>query len=839
MDDLRVSVYDDDVQVTVEGSFSINGSDGIGVPSGGLTNQLLSKKSSVDFDTQWITPTAPDLMPEDFNAVGDGIADDTIPFLQFLELGGGRLRDGATYLIDAMEITVPQWVRMAGCATIKARSVPVDADAEHYVLKFTGLSQVTIRDRPIIDFNADLTWPTMVNDDHEWAAIICEDCFNINIDVEVTGSPRWAVRFSDCSRTKSQIYAYECGGLAKIEFGSDHVVDWLGENLNNDHDGDVSPGHFHIADVWEADDVSGKISIRTFTGATVPGYSTFLSGVTIVNCDGVSLVCSVLDGESVDLNVLCVSMVSCYRWTLFPTVRSEFGLGIEFSDCLGGLLDNPRVDGMWRIGTITQRMGIACKVTGLYHFPDRNRRTLGAGYKNQIRGGYVQRTYYGLTIRSPNWEIDGLDCSGNIINGYRLDNEGLSSGSAGVGVIPGIPQDIILRNIISRYNGAAGVAIANGKRIRLFNQIIENNGQDAVSSTASIGLVFDRFDPQAGPLTDLLVAPGGIINDNQYGGTTLASVSFEPQTPEVFMPDTAYPYQVKVTRLIQGLGNIGQQLTFVGVAAGADVKAKILDIDRDEMILACPTNADWTNAGLVSFLTGTWSGSGETLTGVGTDASGEIRGGDWINTGVEWRQVESVATDTSITINAAFSVPLAGTTLEVLRAGTTEIPSQQYGVRLDDALCTDVRLGQFVGRGNIVSPVFPYYTNLRPGSIIVVAGNSNFAGTAATTPIPVFPKEWVVEGIAFKVTASIDVITGLEAYVRDNDGAARIGAVAVASSAAVVAGSAASGASRYDLDNPKVNRVIRLDRTGAGTPTVGAAKTAVRLRLDGAEIPLT
>jgi len=58
VDDLRVSVYDDDLQVVVDAAFALNGSDGVGVLPGGLTGQILTKKSGIDYDTLWKDPSA-------------------------------------------------------------------------------------------------------------------------------------------------------------------------------------------------------------------------------------------------------------------------------------------------------------------------------------------------------------------------------------------------------------------------------------------------------------------------------------------------------------------------------------------------------------------------------------------------------------------------------------------------------------------------------------------------------------------------------------------------------------------------------------------------------------
>lgn len=62
-------------------------------------------------------------VPEDFDAVGDGVANDTVALQAFFDndQGYGRLTAGKTYLVDADSITIPGGTRWAGprSATIK------------------------------------------------------------------------------------------------------------------------------------------------------------------------------------------------------------------------------------------------------------------------------------------------------------------------------------------------------------------------------------------------------------------------------------------------------------------------------------------------------------------------------------------------------------------------------------------------------------------------------------------------------------------------------------------------------------------------------------------------
>ena len=46
------------LQVTANVAVGARGSDGVGVPEGGTTGQVLSKASGTDYDTEWTTPSA-------------------------------------------------------------------------------------------------------------------------------------------------------------------------------------------------------------------------------------------------------------------------------------------------------------------------------------------------------------------------------------------------------------------------------------------------------------------------------------------------------------------------------------------------------------------------------------------------------------------------------------------------------------------------------------------------------------------------------------------------------------------------------------------------------------
>ena len=54
------------------GSDGQDGKDGVGVPTGGTANQVLSKKSNTDYDTQWVNPASGTNLTTDSSITGDG-----------------------------------------------------------------------------------------------------------------------------------------------------------------------------------------------------------------------------------------------------------------------------------------------------------------------------------------------------------------------------------------------------------------------------------------------------------------------------------------------------------------------------------------------------------------------------------------------------------------------------------------------------------------------------------------------------------------------------------------------------------------------------------------------
>lgn len=101
-----------------------------------------------------------------------------------------------------------------------------------------------------------------------------------------------------------------------------------------------------------------------------------------------------------------------------------------------------------------------------------------------------------------------------------------------------------------------------------------------------------------------------------------------------------------------------------GTVAGTDVPAStIVNTTLDEFVCIPSTTTPLTGASYLT-LTGTASSSGTTVTGSGTTFQSQLVVGDAIKADGEVRVVTAIANNTSLTINAAFTSPLAGDTVE-------------------------------------------------------------------------------------------------------------------------------------------------------------------------------
>ena len=207
---------------------------------------------------------------------------------------------------------------------------------------------------------------------------------------------------------------------------------------------------------------------------------------------------------------------------------------------------------------------------------------------------------------------------------------------------------------------------------------------------------------------DTATIVGNHFGDNQTW-TATTGFSFQPQSSVAGLLTV---YSVDAGRVSRG-----QYIKLVNANGGVDVTVFVQAINPDESITVyVPSPTSLSSGSNTTALTGTWSGSGTTITGSGTLATTQLNGGVWVTNGSEWRRVTKALTNTSILIDRAFTTPLSGASLSQLRVTAQGIPSQQNGVRLF-GLAANVLLqgnnytGNVLDETNISTP-----SNMLPGS---------------------------------------------------------------------------------------------------------------------------
>lgn len=94
----RVTITDADGTHSMDVMDGTDGEDGVGVPAGGTTGQVLSKASGTDYDTEWTTPEAggvQDVQVNGTSVVTDGVAN--VPKASDVALGVVGISGGSVY----------------------------------------------------------------------------------------------------------------------------------------------------------------------------------------------------------------------------------------------------------------------------------------------------------------------------------------------------------------------------------------------------------------------------------------------------------------------------------------------------------------------------------------------------------------------------------------------------------------------------------------------------------------------------------------------------------------------------------------------------------------------
>ncbi len=178
---------------------------------------------------------------------------------------------------------------------------------------------------------------------------------------------------------------------------------------------------------------------------------------------------------------------------------------------------------------------------------------------------------------------------------------------------------------------------------------------------------------------DDVIVEGASVKDTQDWSTKTDGASFIPGTS-----DAADQYEITLVdpRQIE----VGQHIVLKNVDGG-DETVKVVNQLLDEITVEFTAAVTLQDTGNLTSLSGTFSSSGQTLTGSGSALDTEITGRTVIKAdpggGAEYRIIRRVNSATSAVLETAFSGDLSADTAEKVTIDVDAIASQQNGIRIE------------------------------------------------------------------------------------------------------------------------------------------------------------
>jgi hypothetical protein len=617
---------------------------------------------------------------KDFGAVGNGSDDDTIAFQNFFNAGGGFIPAG-TYMINDTTISNVVDVYCDANAIIKKRS---GTTANSILVNFQAGSENSKWNGGIIDGNRGVLKPA-------YNAISPVPAYffgwfgmktgashitvsNVTFQNFVT-KPVW---FSGDYNIINDILFKDCGAAAVFGwhwFGNGSYPTRpsgdgaYGQSVKNitslRHDNDGVANSQHAIDLQSPSFGNySDFSVTKQNGDTF-GTSQWISGITIEKADNCNFNNWRYESPLADnLRHLATSFLGCVDCTLSNLVVYNIaGLALELNGCRNLAISNPILDGNYATTTTVPSGDVSSLGVSYYNGvwnKQRTSKSLIQSANCTITGGIIKRFSRGAILRATDLAITGVNIYGNLFDGVYAAEEILDDYFAGANT--NYTNSLRISNCNITSNGSCGLEIEDIESLEISGGKFTNNGQNAASSHRD-GLRIQKCSKAK--------VIGADLCDTQ-NWTDIDICSYEPQSP--------INGRVVVYVSVSGRLQDGQFINLVNAGGGSDVIGKIVNIGTNDDI-TIETSASLSSTGNTTALTGTWAGSGTTLTGAGTLATTEITGQTYVTNGSEWRRITKATVDNSIIINEPFSTPLSGATLTKITVDVSGIQSQENGIR--------------------------------------------------------------------------------------------------------------------------------------------------------------
>ena len=513
---------------------------------------------------------------------------------------------------------------------------------------------------------------------------------DINVDATITGTADYPLRFDWVNDSHIKVRASDCGGA--VQFNNCDNIEVDIEVDASDNDGWLV--YQHAVDFFDCTNIRGRIII---TGQTSlgSGRSTWFSGLTMSNCGfvnfhDVDVQCADSD-LSAQIRGLGVSLLGLHDAN-FGRLRSA-----GYSDQLvemGGVVDSTfhglDLDGYYATATPDNGTGGGIIMKDNAYLPSSNSRVWVYTRNVTFVGGTIRRCLDAgiVSSKAEDTRWYGVEVIGCRTGFYSVIST--SDVGEGVGEVSGTAGGHRFFGCDFSYHERSGAEMFDGDGVGFFGCRFSNNSQAIPVGSTRKGWGSDS------PNTAGLRMAGGT---DKNGLIVSDCVADDTQGWTAFgYYDPARPYVVTVDRS-ERFG-IGQTLDLIGSGtAGADMKARVDDINLDEITLSNPVITFPT-----ANLTGTYATTGTVMTGVGTAFTTELIARAYVSRGGEYRRVMKAASDTSATLDSAFTVDVSGgSTLTIVRSTMDTVASQQYGFRMSEDTISP-RLGNPYPAGNVVAP---------------------------------------------------------------------------------------------------------------------------------------
>lgn len=695
-----------------------------------------------------------------FGAQGDGAANDTAGLTALFAAGGRIYIPPGEYLTDPIAITSRIHLTMHRDAVIKLRA---PMGALQAVLTFAAGSEGSVCETLYVDGNRDALIGSYVN---HWRGVLVTAA-NVTIrSGKFTNHCYWGLMVLADDFTGEDLLFEDCGAAYTIgdptfvsggeliavhrpRIGRAHCVRIDNRGLNFSQ---------HAVDWWH--NVGGHYGPHTCEDqdGDTGGTSTFVSGFTSVQCQSCTWDLiehrGMLSDVLIHVPITHVAPNNCH----FGVQRAyDFaGTGIEVNAWQNCTFDILYADGRYRSTSVraaTVCVGVDINNASFYKHTQRRGLCTSAG----VSGGKIVGVRSGIGIFDRGGFTDFYPTAiGNLRQGLlALAPTSPAFFEAAENVLRG-PS--IYRSPFCVYNGTSNIDLNDTADVMIDGGKCIGAGQDTSQSAAARSGIRCTHAEVANARLQI---HGTVIEDGQTW-TVTGGISYVPGTTDA---KNRYTF----TRARNFDVYFGQYIRLVAAGSGGvDVIGKVVDIDLDEIVLEFASAT--TFIAVTSALSGTFSSSGTTLTGSGTDLGSEAAGPFVLyhaGSGA-YRQLIRTTSDTAGQLRSGFPSNLSGATLAKVACEVRGVPSQQHHLSMTGAGLTRISLkGIEWGLDYVVSPVSAAESildNVTIGSIYPL-GVKGVAFTPASNNHPLItglPRNHRVIGAYARLTANWTDATSLE-----------------------------------------------------------------------------